>query len=141
MIELIENNHEVIFNHWGPEEVVDLVGPGGSKIWVQFSGELLKGGEYSVVVDPDSAVPQSRQAREQKALIIYEQFKANPLIDPTKLTQYLLHEMHGAQFDDMMRALPAQQGQGGLSPNDPISPQQFTQSVAGGLRQGAANAA
>ena len=38
------------------------------------------------------------------------------MIDPYKLVQYLLHELHGTAFDDMMRALPPV-GNGGQTVN------------------------
>ena len=122
---MIESVHNTIFNHWGPEEIVDIVGPGGAMIWVKFSGELLKTGEYDIKVDPDSAVPQTRAAREAKAAQVYQLLKTNPLLDPQKLTQYLLHEMHGVQFDDMMRALPPPEA----FPDAPITPREYSQLI------------
>ena len=121
LVDLIEQVHDVIFTHWGPEQVVDLVGPGGATIWVKFSGELLNTGRYQIKIDPDSAIPLTRQLREQKAIQTYTILKTNPLVDPEKLTQYFLHELHGTQFDDMMRALPPPPN----TPNGPVSPEEF----------------
>jgi len=40
--------------------------------------------------------------------------KANPLIDPIKLTQFLLTELEGVELDDLMRQMPpVQNGQQG----------------------------
>lgn len=108
--DVIENNHQIIFNYWRPEDVVELVGPGGAAVWVKVANDLLSTGKYNVRVDPDSAIPLSRQAREQKAVQLYGILKENPLIDPQQLTSYLLHEMHGVQFDQMMKSLPAVNG-------------------------------
>jgi hypothetical protein len=102
----IEHVNTVIFNHWTQEDVVRVVGPGGVPVWVQFQGNLLKEGHYHVNVDPDSALPETRELREQRAAQLYQFLSTNPLIDPVKLTQYLLSEMRGTAFDDLMYQLP-----------------------------------
>jgi hypothetical protein len=107
---LVKAMHEVIFQFWQEEQVVDIVGPGGVPLWVEFSGKMLSGGAYEVHVDAESATPQSRQTREAKALQVYQILKDNPLIDPIKLTKNTLREMYGVQFDDMMRGLPPTAG-------------------------------
>lgn len=106
LVDIVEGIHSLIFNHWTTQEVVDVVGPGGAPVWVQFTPQMLAVGEYNVKVDPDNSLPETKQLREQRALALYERLKTNPMIDPFKLTQYLLHELHGTAFDDMMRALP-----------------------------------
>jgi len=104
--DVINDMHRIIFDHWAQEQVIDVVGPAGIPIWVQFSGESISAERYNVKVDPDSALPETRGIREQRAMLVYDRFKMNPLIDPIKLTVHLLHEMHGVQFDDMLRGLP-----------------------------------
>jgi len=123
--DVVRDMHGIIFNHWSTRQIVDVVGPGGATVWVTFSGDLLKTGEYSIRVDPESAVPESRVQREAKAVELYTILKTNPLIDPQRLTQYLLHELHGAQFDDMMRVLPPP----ATSPDKPLTPQEYASLV------------
>lgn len=135
IVDIMETVHQVIFRHWGTDEVVDLVGPGGVSVWVKFSGELLRTGKYSIKVDPDSSVPETRALREQKALQLYQILKTNPIIDPAGLTLYLLHELHGVQFDNLMRSLPPVQGQ----TNEAISPGEFGNRIQQGV-QGLQNA-
>jgi len=67
-------------------------------------------------------------------LITYERLKPNPLIDPELLTQYLLHELHGVQFDNMMRSLMMLQAQGasGATQENPLTAEQYMQRVAQG---------
>ncbi len=120
---VIENIHSIIFKYWNTEQVVDLVGPGGAPVWVKTSNELLSKGKYSVKVDPDNTLPQTRALREQKAIQTYTLLKENPLIVPEKLTKFLLSELHGVAFDDMMRALPTPEG--GI-PQEAIDANQFT---------------
>ncbi len=113
IVEVMETIHQIIFKFWTEDTVVDVVGPGGAPIWVRLAPSLLKEGRYNIKVDPDTSVPETRALREQKAVQVYQLLKTNPLIDPVQLTQYLLHEMHGVQFDDMMRMLPAVEGPSG----------------------------
>jgi len=122
LVDVIKQIHEVIFRQWTDIEIIDIVGPAGVPLWIQYQPEMLRSGRYEVNVDPDSAVPQTRDVREAKADRVYERLKVNPLIDPLSLTRYYLHEMHGVQFDDMMRGLP--QGAGG--PQQPLRVEQYS---------------
>lgn len=131
-VDIIERMHAVIFDNWGAEEVIDVLGPGGIPIWVQFRGDLLKTGRYNINVDPDSTVPETRALREQRAIQLYTILKENPLIDPMKLTQYLLKELKGVQFDDMMKMLPAPEG--GI-PNRPVTPGDFANLIGQSVSQ------
>lgn len=125
LVEIVEDVNSIIFNNWNEEQVVDVAGPAGVPIWVKFRPSMLRRGKYEIKVDPDSSVPETKEVRERKAMIVYEQFKQNPLIDPMKLTQYLLHNMHGVAFDDMMRGIP----EGAGSQQNPATPEQFGQII------------
>ncbi len=129
LVDIVEGIHSLIFEHWGTQEIVEVVGPGGVPVWVNFQPQMIKVGQYHIKVDPDNTLPETKQARERRALELYDRLKTNPIIDPFKLTQYLLHEMHGTAFDDMMRQLPAMGG----SPNQPISPMDFGDMIRQGL--------
>jgi len=127
LTDVINDMHRIIFDHWRQEEVIDVVGPAGIPIWVQFSGDSISAERYNVKVDPDTAIPETRAIREQRAMLVYGQLKMNPLIDPIKLTVHLLHEMHGVQFDDMLRGLPPGLG----SQQNPMSVGQYGQVLQG----------
>lgn len=138
IVDLFEDIHCDIFDRWTDEMVVEVAGPTGLPLWVAFKPAMLKGAVYELNVDPDSSVPQTKEMREQKALITYERLKSNPLINPELLTQYMLHELHGVNFDKMMRSLAQlQQGAGqpgsgpGTTPDNPMNVQQFMQMLAG----------
>jgi hypothetical protein len=133
-VRLVETMHGLLFDHWGTNEVVDVVGPGGLTVWVRLRPELLKAGRYTIRIDPDSSLPETKDRREQRALLLFRELKANPLIDPIKLTQYLLHELQGPQFDDMMRMMPPPQGYGG----EAVEPEQFAGMMSNGFQQVAA---
>jgi len=110
LVDIMRDVHRVIFGNWTETEVIDVVGPQGRPIFVKFTGKMLEAGQYDIKIDPDSSLPETKAAREQKAMLLYGQFRTNPLIDPVKLTQYLLHEMQGVAFDDMMRNLGMEGG-------------------------------
>lgn len=113
--------HPIIFNHWTKEQVIDIAGPLGIQLWVVFRPAMLKRGAYNVCVDPDTSVPETKDLRQQKAIQTYTILKENPLIDPWKLTKYLLRELHGVAFDDMMVPM---QGPG-MSPQQPATMEQL----------------
>lgn len=98
--------NEIIFTHWDERQVFELVGPGGVPVWVEARPSQLALSRYKVRVDPDSGIHKTREQREEKSVGIYNLLKTNPMIDPLKLTQYLLAELEGVQLDDLMRALP-----------------------------------
>jgi len=132
LVDLFEDIHVDIFDRWSTDLVVQVMGPEGIPLWVAFKPAMLKSAEYELKIDPDSAVPETKEVRTQKALITYERLKTNPLIDPELLTQYLLHEMHGVQFDNMMRSLMQLQAQGasGSTQENPVSAGEYMKMLA-----------
>lgn len=129
LTKMVNDVHPIIFNHWGRDQIMDIVGPAGIRLWVAFTPTMLKRGGYDVSIDPDTSVPRTKEVRTQEAVGFYNLLKDNPLIDPIQLTRYLLREMHGVNFDDMMRPLPPGLG---MTPDNPMSMQQaipFMQNV------------
>ena len=124
---VFEQVHNVIFRHWTQEQVIDIAGPLGLPIWMKFTGPMLNAGSYEVKIDPDSAVPETKQYREQKATQFYQMAASNPLIDPYKLTSFWLHEHYGVAFDDMLRGVPMA---GLMGPVDIITGMQLFQALA-----------
>lgn len=116
LLDVVDHTNRVIFNHWTEDQVIQVAGPLGVPLWIRFRPEMLREGTYNIAIDPDSSLPQTKDSREQKAVNAYTILKENPLIDPMRLTRYLLHELHGVQFDDMIRGMPP--GLGG--PSDPM---------------------
>ena len=117
--------NETIFDFWQGDQLVELVGPGGADIWVKFNPSALNLGRYVAKVDPDSSAPQTREVRESKALQVYSVLKENPLIDPVKLTQYLLTEIEGVQLDALMAAIPAPESGVGGAPGNALNVGEF----------------
>jgi hypothetical protein len=102
--------HSLIFKLWDVEIVMDVVGPGGIPMWIRFSPAMLANGAYRLDINPDTATPETREMREAKAIEVYQIFKENPLVDPVELTRYLLREMHGVEYDNLMRGMPPRAG-------------------------------
>jgi len=134
LTDIIDHMHTIIFEHWTDEQVIDVMGPNGIPIWIKFKPSMLKSGSYEVSVDPDTSVPETKQGRQNKATQLFGLLRGDPLIDQMKLRRYLLHEMHGTVFDDML-IFP---GLG--SPENPMDMAQaislFTEMQAGTQGQG-----
>ena len=131
VVDIVEMMHGVLFDNWGEEQIVDVIGPGGVPIWIRVRGELLKRGKFSVKVDPDSSVPETKGLREQRAIQLFQFLRENPLIDPIKLTMYLMTELKGPAFDDMMQMLP----QPGMQPDRPIEVNDFAEIMKNSIGQ------
>jgi hypothetical protein len=134
IVDLFEDIHVDIFDRWQNDIVEQVMGPNDIPVWVTFKPAMLKAAQYELQVDPDSSVPETREVRAGKAVQTYSLLKDNPLIDPQLLTQYLLHSLHGVQFDNMMRTLQqlAASGAPGSTSQNPLNPGQYMQLLAQG---------
>jgi len=135
---MVEKMNKIIFTQWDGEQVVEVVGPGGAQVWVRVQPALLAQGRYNVKVDPDSTVPKTRQERESRAGQIYKVLKENPLMDPIKLTKFLLTELEGVEMDDLMKALPQLDGGVG-TPGSPLEIGQFAQLISNSTQRAGQN--
>lgn len=120
----------MIFSAWTEEQVVSVMGVQGYPIWVAFKPQALKGVEYLMDIDPDSAAPETHAARTQKAVQTYGLFKDNPLIEPIKLTKNTLRELHGVEWDDMMRNTGAMVSEQGRNPAQPFTLEEYIKNQA-----------
>lgn len=135
IVNTFEDIHEDIFLRWKDEQVVQVMGPDNVPIWVAFKPEALKSARYELQVDPDTAVPETKAVRKNQAVQVYTLLKDNPLIDPEGLTKYLLRELHGVQYDNMMKSMDqlqknASSGQPGATPNQPIQMEDYIRRLA-----------
>ena len=102
LVDITEHMHQIIFEQWTDEEVVEVMGPKGVPVWVAFKPSMLREGFYDVSIDPDSSVPETKLARQDKAVKVFGLLNGDPMIDQAKLRRYLMHELHGTVFDDML---------------------------------------
>ena len=117
-----------VFYFWRLDDVAEVIGPAGIPVWIQFKPDELKNARYEVKIEPDDNIPETKAVREQRAKELYQILAPNPNIDPLKLTQYLLHNLHGTAFDDMLRQLPPMEG---TSPDNPMPIDQYTNNLQG----------
>lgn len=146
IVQIFEDVHQLLFTHWNADQVIDMVGPQGQVVWVAVPTSLLRDTRYELEADPDSSAPQTRALRAKRATDLFGLFSGNPmlqtLLDPIKITKYLLRELGTPDFDDMMRMLPRTQSGPG-APDQPMSPQAFLGMNAGdpmGMRNNLASA-
>lgn len=132
MIEVMADTNRIVFERWSEEEVAQVVGPQGQMLWVAFKPSMLKDARYLMKIDPDSAVPETRDRRQQKATVVYRELKTNPLIDPEKLTRYYLTGIGDPEMDDMMRSMGALQPGVGQNPGQPMQMGQYVNMLASG---------
>ncbi len=133
LTELLEDVNRLIFDNWTGEQVIDLVGPAGMRVWVSFSGDLLKKGAYSISIDPDSSLPETKALRERRAIQVYQLLRQDPNVNQEELTRYLLRELQGVQMDNLL-ATPAPGV--GMSPDRPMSFQEFVETLQNGANLG-----
>jgi hypothetical protein len=135
LLRFTKSMNQMLFRRWGGEQVVDVVGPGGAQVWVKFNPSQLRMGRYTIKVDPDSSSPKTREIREARAFAIYAQFKENPLIDPVKLTQFVLTELEGVQMDDLMAQIPPNESGAGATPGQALGMGQYANLVNRQMQQ------
>jgi hypothetical protein len=130
IVDAFTDINTVCIDKWKDEQVESMMGPDGLPVWVKFKPQVLKGVEYLMDVDPDSSLPETKATREQKAINLYGILRTNPLITPEGLTKYLLRELHGVAFDDLMRKLGNMRQEPGGNPNQPISMEDYVRQTA-----------
>lgn len=109
---------KIIFRHWGTEQVMKVLDNQGAAHWVAFTGKMLRQGDYEIRINPDSAIPESKEVREQRAKEFYMLLRDNPLVNNINLTKFLLGELPGVTLEDLLLQEPTQ------TPN-PMNMQQF----------------
>jgi hypothetical protein len=102
LVNIFNDVKTIIFRHWTQEQVIKVVGPDGYATWVEFTGDMLSEGQYEIKIDPDSSVPETRAVREERARDTYGLLSQNPLVDNTKLTEYLIRETRGINPEDLL---------------------------------------
>lgn len=129
-------NH-VIAERWDQDMILQIAGPGGVPIWVQFQPSLLQEMDYDLKVDPDTSLPLTKQLRDQKATQVYQLAAQDPIINSNPqsaimLRKFWLNELYGVDVDFLLPDIQ----QPGANPQNPM---QFLQAV-NALQQGAQKA-
>jgi len=128
LVDVTSDMNHTIIEHWDSNMVLDVLGPEGVPIWVEFQPRLLHEAVYDIKIDPDTSLPMTKALREAKSTAFYERAKMNPLIDPLKLTKFWVGEQYGIDADHMIR----DQSAPGASPQNPMSMDQAANALRGG---------
>jgi len=135
VVDVVQDMNDDIVEYWGDDMVADVAGPAGVPIWVKFQPEMLRQIQWDVKVDPDSAVPLTKQYREGKAAELYKMlYGTNQQVNPEALTHFFLSEMYGSDADSILTN-PIMQ----TTPQQPMSlpeAMQHIQNLPGAARQG-----
>jgi len=134
---VFEDTNTLVFNKWTDDQVVQVMGPDSIPVWVAFKPAMLKAARYEINISPDSTLPETKDMRQNKAVQVYGLLKDNPLIDPQMLTSYLLHELHGVEFDHLIKGVQqlqqmASAGQPGATAETPLNTNNFMNLMARG---------
>jgi hypothetical protein len=132
VVDLVTHMNHIILDRWGDQEqIVEILGQSDAQLWVQFKAQELVGLDYDVKVDPDSAIPETKQARQQKAAGVYKEFGQDPTLDHMKLVRWTLGEIGGSELTDLMAAqTPPGPAAPGATQQNPMQLQQLIQKVA-----------
>lgn len=131
IVDVFEDANEIMFERWDASQIVQVVGPYGVPVWVEFRPSVIQNQGFDLEINPDSSLPETKEMREQKAFQMYAVLKDNPLIDEYMLTKMFLRSMHGVQFDTLVKAVfeRAAQGMLGATADRPMSTEQYMQSL------------
>jgi hypothetical protein len=90
---VVRKMNQLIFEHWGEDRVIDIVGPEGAKYWVRFTGPQIRG-EYAYKVNPEESIPSNQMVRREENKNLLEIAMKVPGLN----TKYLM-ESYARQFD------------------------------------------
>ncbi len=98
--------NQIIFKFWTKERVVRITGPEGVA-WKEYTGVALKG-EYDYEIEPDDAMPMSRERRRQEAIAVFQMFAQDPYVNPIELRRWVLDQFEGANSSALINPQVAQ---------------------------------
>lgn len=131
LTDVIDDMNYIITNQWSGEQVGYLTGPNGVQIWVSYKAQDLRGPDYSIKVDPDSSLPETKQMREQKAVQALQLLGQDPTVDHRKLVEFVLGETYGNEADFLLADLQ------NTSPQNPMPLQQAANGMQQAFQRGA----
>jgi len=129
---------QMVFKWWDKPRVARVAGPEGMQYWVNYSGPELEG-EYDYLVQPDDALPMTKEQRKQDAIALF-QVMAQFLLPQQmqELQRHVMRQFEGVDadavlnppqmpgvmglgaFGDVLQGAGQQQMMGGGSANVPV---------------------
>lgn len=140
LVSVFEDTNVLCFSKWADDQVQMVMGPESKPYWVAFKPAMLRAARYEMNIDPDTTVPETKDMRRQRADMVYERAKTNPLIDPNALTKWYLREQNGVALDNLMIDITqrAAAGAPGSAPDQPMEANAFMSMMARGQAPGPA---
>lgn len=111
---IISGYNKIIFDNWGENRIVQIIGPDAKGYWVQFKGSDIKG-DYTYNINPEEQTPQDQQSRRADAEVFMTIAQKTPGIN----MGYALQQW-ARQFDwiDPRQLLPKEGA--GNNPDQPL---------------------
>ena len=98
---IIRRCNQMIFKWWKAPKVIRIAGPEGQQ-WINYTGVDLKG-EYDYLIEPDDALPMTRERRRQEALAVYQLMAQDPFANPLELRRWVLDKFEGANPQRLLK--------------------------------------
>jgi len=99
--------NQIIFKNWTVKRVMRIAGQEGGYTWKEYTGQDLAG-EYDYRVEPDDALPYTRETRKTEALLLHQTLQGNPRINQDELLRHLLGSFESAEPGQLIMKLPAE---------------------------------
>lgn len=88
---IVKKWNDMVFKFWDEERVVEVVGPEGAPVWINFKGQDLVG-EYRLRIDPESGFPISHALKMQFADKLLGQFGGDQMVNSQQLKRTVLEQ-------------------------------------------------
>ncbi len=124
LLSVVQDMQTIIFRHWGKEQVIKVLDMQGYAHWVAFTGKMLQEGQYEIKLNIDSATPETKEVREQRAMMYYDRLKENPYVNNYNLTKLFLNEWTPNMVEELLLEQPPVSSQ-------PLSLGQFAGKLSG----------
>lgn len=92
----------IIWRFWTTPQMTQVMGKDGQQLWLQFTGQHLKG-DFSYSVGFSTGGNETLQARRQNALQLYSILRQDPMMDPTGLAQFLNLAYNDPEFTGVFK--------------------------------------
>jgi hypothetical protein len=93
---IIRKMNQLIFENWGAERLIDIVGEDGAKYWIRFTGKEVRG-EFAYKINPEETVAEDRRTRRAEIMEYIQVASQTPGMD----MKYLL-ESYAGQLGDWL---------------------------------------
>jgi hypothetical protein len=122
----------IIFKYWKSPRVAEIIGQDGAPVYLQYTGDALDA-DYSYKVGFTVEPPETKQQRQQTALMAFQMAMQNPLVDPQGAAKFLASAFNDPEFSAIFK-----QGvlNGGSAPQPGQGQPQLEAPQAGQQQQG-----